>query len=140
MACEDLRSTRIDALGFTASFKKSGLKQMSRKASGRERVFSSNAKRCQKRLAQRIHKPSSGVEGLEKSAATIFCPTKNVSFTGPVQSSAYRWAPGLVNFVHAVAYHFCLALPVAFTQPGVRLLAEPCRTICVIKYEFNGVQ
>ena len=30
----------------------------------------------------------------------------------------------MVNFVAAVAYHFCLALPAAFTQPGTRLL-EP---------------
>ena len=35
--------------------------------------------------------------------------------------------PGLVNFVVAVAYYFCLALPAAFTQPGDRLLAKPCR-------------
>ena len=34
--------------------------------------------------------------------------------------------PGLVNFVPAVAYHFSLASPAAFTQPGDRLLAEPC--------------
>ena len=32
-----------------------------------------------------------------------------------VQSSAKRQAPGLVNFIPAVAYHFCLALPAAFT-------------------------
>ena len=33
---------------------------------------------------------------------------------------------GLVNSVTAAAYHFRLALPVAFTQPGVRLSAETC--------------
>ena len=32
----------------------------------------------------------------------------------------------MVKFVPAVAYHFCLALPAAFTQPGDHLLAEPC--------------
>ena len=32
----------------------------------------------------------------------------------------------MVNFVPAFAYHFCLALPAAFTQPGNHLLAEPC--------------
>ena len=37
-----------------------------------------------------------------------------------------KTVPGLVNFVPAVAYHFCLALPAAFTQPGAQLLAEPC--------------
>ena len=31
----------------------------------------------------------------------------------------------MVNFVAAVAYHSCLALPAAFTQPGAHLLAEP---------------
>ena len=35
-----------------------------------------------------------------------------------IQGLAKRWSPGLVNFVPAVAYHFYLALPVAFTQPG----------------------
>ena len=43
-----------------------------------------------------------------------------------VQSSAKRLWPGLVNFVTAVAYHFCLSLPTAFTQPGRSPLAEPC--------------
>ena len=43
-----------------------------------------------------------------------------------VQSSAKRWVPGLVNFVHALAYHFCPALVAAFTQPGAHLFAEPC--------------
>ena len=44
-----------------------------------------------------------------------------------VQGSAKRWSPGLVSFVPALAYHFCLDLPAAFTQPGACLLAEPCR-------------
>ena len=43
-----------------------------------------------------------------------------------VQAQAKRWSPGLVHFVAAVAYHYCLALPAAFTQPRARLLAEPC--------------
>ena len=34
----------------------------------------------------------------------------------------------MVNFVPAVAYPFCLALPAAFTQPGDHLLAEHCTT------------
>ena len=32
----------------------------------------------------------------------------------------------MVNFVPAVAYHFCLNLPAVFSQPGARLLLEPC--------------
>ena len=43
-----------------------------------------------------------------------------------VQGSSNRRAPGFVNFVPAVAYHFYLNFPAAFTQPGTRLLEEPC--------------
>ena len=32
-----------------------------------------------------------------------------------------------MNFVPALAYHFCLNLSAAFTQPGARLLVEPCK-------------
>ena len=32
-----------------------------------------------------------------------------------------------MDFVPAVAYHFCLALPAVFTQPEDHLLAKPCR-------------
>ena len=38
-----------------------------------------------------------------------------------LQGSAKRLRPGLVNVVPAVAYHFCLSLPAAFTQPGLSL-------------------
>ena len=41
-----------------------------------------------------------------------------------VQGSTKRWSPGLVNFVAALAYHFCLALHAAFTQPGDSFLAK----------------
>ena len=43
-----------------------------------------------------------------------------------IQGSANPRTPGLVNFVTAVAYHFCLSLPKTFSQPGVRGLADPC--------------
>ena len=33
----------------------------------------------------------------------------------------------MVNFAAAVAYHFCLTLFAAFTQPGDHLLAELCK-------------
>ena len=42
-----------------------------------------------------------------------------------IQGSAKRRSPGLVNFVTAVAYIFCLALPSAFTQPENHLLTGP---------------
>ena len=35
-------------------------------------------------------------------------------------------ASGLVNFVPAIAYHYCLDLPAAFTQPGTSTLADLC--------------
>ena len=43
--------------------------------------------------------------------------------TNYIQGSVKRQSPGLVNFVPAVAHHFCLALPAAFTQPWAHLLA-----------------
>ena len=51
------------------------------------------------------------------------------STTELLKGSAKRWSPGLVYFVTAVAYHFCLPLPAAFTQPGVHFLAEPCTMV-----------
>ena len=45
---------------------------------------------------------------------------------GDIQGSANPRTPGLVNFVTAVAYHFCLNLPEKFSQPGARGLANPC--------------
>ena len=35
-----------------------------------------------------------------------------------IERSAKVSAPGLVNLIPAVAYHFCLNLPAAFTKPG----------------------
>ena len=44
---------------------------------------------------------------------------------------ATRWAkkrfPGLVNFVPAVDYLFCLNLPEKFSQPGTHFFARPCK-------------
>ena len=68
-------------------------------------------------------------------ASQVFClavawqPPPQASLTqGPVQGTAIRRFPGLVNFV------FCVALPAAFTQPGDHLLAEPCN--CWVKFEL----
>ena len=47
-----------------------------------------------------------------------------------LQGLARMQAPGLVKFAPAVAYHFGLAFPAAYLQPGARLLAEPCRSVC----------
>ena len=42
--------------------------------------------------------------------------------------------PGLVNLVPAVAYHFFLNLPAAFSQPGNGLILE----LCIGLAEENG--
>ena len=43
-----------------------------------------------------------------------------------LQRSAKVDAPSLVNLIPAVAYHSCLNLPAAFTQPGASTLADLC--------------
>ena len=45
--------------------------------------------------------------------------------------------PGLVNFVPAVAYHFCLRLPAALTQPGRSFLSEPCTCVMIRPCPLN---
>ena len=52
-----------------------------------------------------------------------------------------RWAkvgaPGLVNFITAVAYHFCSSLPAAFTQPGASTLADLCINYMFYEKHFS---
>ena len=43
-----------------------------------------------------------------------------------MQRLAEVGAPGLVNFITAVAYHFCPSLPTAFSQPDALTLAVLC--------------
>ena len=50
-----------------------------------------------------------------------------------IQGPTKRLRPGFVNFVPAVAYHFCLALPVAFAQPGDQLLVVPCSAAAAMR-------
>ena len=49
-----------------------------------------------------------------------------------VEGLTIRPFPGLENFVPAVAYHFCLNLPAAFSQPGNGLIAIPCTFSIVV--------
>ena len=57
-----------------------------------------------------------------------------------VQRSAKVGAPGLVNFITAVAYHFCLSLTTAFTQPGASTLANLCKPVAkqVVNKKFRN--
>ena len=58
--------------------------------------------------------------------AVGFHATSMGQFEVAVKGRAKKWAPGLVNFVPALAYHFCLNLPAAFTKPGASTLADLC--------------
>ena len=59
------------------------------------------------------------------------CPSRN-GYPPSLQCSTKRQSPGLVNFITALSYHFCLALPSAFTQPGAHLIEEPCMADIVV--------
>ena len=63
--------------------------------------------------------------------------SRNIAFVFScisVQGTTKRLGSGLVNFVTALAYHFCLNFPAAFTQPGDHLSAEPCSpTVSLLK-------
>ena len=63
--------------------------------------------------------------------------------SGPLylQDWAKKWSPSLVNIVPAVAYHFCLNLPAAFTQPGTHFLAHLSnvrRSQCRLTFRRNS--
>ena len=70
--------------------------------------------------------------------STICLRPKLCSVVKPaiVQGWAKRRSPGFVNFFPAVAYHFCLALPAAFTQPRDHFSAEPCTKPCQTVWLF----
>ena len=84
-------------------------------------------------LGQTMHSLSALTEYLSLNLAGIF-------LLKPVQGSDKRRSPGLVNSFAAVAYHFCLALPVAFTQPRYHLLNEPCTEIGKKAWLFAKLQ
>ena len=67
----------------------------------------------------------------------IICFESKSSFR---ETSAKIGAPGLVNFITAVAYHFCLKLPAVFTQPVSLTLADlcTCRMAEHPKYKSTG--
>ena len=53
-----------------------------------------------------------------------------------VQISAIRRVPGLVNFILALAYYYCLALPAEFMQPEAHILAQPCNSYIYLTLHF----
>ena len=56
--------------------------------------------------------------------AVLHCPRVVNAAWSKIQRSAEVGAPGLVNFITAVANNFCSILPAAFTQPGASTLAD----------------
>ena len=64
--------------------------------------------------------PSASVQG-----STFHLP----QFDRYIQGTSKRPFPNLVNFVPAVAYHLCLNLPEAFSQPENGLLEVPCTEV-----------
>ena len=72
----------------------------------------------------RTHKPSHSLFKFEMpSKDAEDTPAKLcIQFQGLLQGLAKRLRPGFA----AVACHFYLSLPAAFTQPGQILLADPC--------------
>ena len=53
----------------------------------------------------------------------------SAAFSNRLQGPAKKRFPGCENLVLAVAYHFCLALPEKFSQPGNHSFAGPCRVV-----------
>ena len=54
--------------------------------------------------------------------------------------SAKVGAPGLVNFITAVAFHFCPSLPAALTQPGASTLANLCKWALSLYWSSSGLK
>ena len=78
------------------------------RASGRNAQSLQNLT-CRKRASSLVLVPRGGLKRGDKRADR---PSTTV------QRSPLLCAPGLVNFITAVARHFCPSLPAAFTQPG----------------------
>ena len=57
-----------------------------------------------------------GADSLKCHATGCWMPNELPTCVRYVQGLAERLRPGLVKFVTAVAYHYCLNLPAAFTK------------------------
>ena len=88
-----------------------------------------NGVTCRKHLTNVTWKGGYCWSVFEDAFAYIYFKTSYMLFHTYLQGSANPQTPGLLNFVTAVAYHFCLNLPRAFSQPGARGLADPCKTV-----------
>ena len=74
----------------------------------------------------RVHR-NQGPDSIEKSWSKSWWNSLWKNFMKYVHGFQIVMAfPGLVNYVPAVAYHFCLNLLVAFSQPGNGLIVKPC--------------
>ena len=55
---------------------------------------------------------------------------------GKIQSWEKVFVRGLVKFVLADAYHFCLNLPETFSQPRTRTFSQLCITLDVLNFKW----
>ena len=60
-------------------------------------------------------------DAMKARFAVLQSPISEFEGVEHLQGSAKRLLPGLVYCVPVVAYHFCLSLPTAFTQPRAHL-------------------
>ena len=71
--------------------------------------------------------------GINSHGNATGLPNKSLSLEKEiVQGFTIRPLPGLVNFVPAIAYHFCLNLHAAFSQPGNSLIYWSPVDICIL--------
>ena len=95
-------------------------------------------------LCSFLRKTNKPLRGRDKARRVNYDPPRRAESATPVavavflymsltflalQRTSKRLRPGLVNFVTALAYHFCLNLSEAFTKPGRSLFADPCTPI-----------
>ena len=66
---------------------------------------------------------------MHKSNSFLHPPNREWKSEAPPSTQLgpeFIFVRGFVNFVPAVAHHFCLNLPEVFSQPGAHFLAQPC--------------
>ena len=90
-----------------------------RSATSASRSRASTSRRRSRRLSLRDARSRTS----EDNSSSIICNSAFTIVVQPdltlgIQGSTRRPFPGLMNFVIVVAYHFCLNLAAAFSQPG----------------------
>ena len=66
------------------------------------------------------------IDGQPSAACDVVTFGDSLPWPSAVEGSPKECFPCLVDFVSAVAYHFCLNLPRAFLQPGKHSFGDSC--------------